>query len=148
MATGSVRFLGQLPDSELSALFASHSLVLALGHEDFGFAPLKAASAGRPALALRAGGALETVQDGVNGLLVEGDDPHAWACAMGVALARPWDLTELRRSTEAFQGAAFDPEPCSARGRSGRVSGRSRSSGPGGAAASGGRRRRPTGPRS
>jgi glycosyltransferase involved in cell wall biosynthesis len=38
------------------------------GSEDFGLTPLEANAAGRPVIAFRGGGAIDTVKEGVNGL--------------------------------------------------------------------------------
>jgi glycosyltransferase involved in cell wall biosynthesis len=37
------------------------------GEEDFGMAPLEANAAGRPVIAYRGGGAVETIEDGKTG---------------------------------------------------------------------------------
>jgi glycosyltransferase involved in cell wall biosynthesis len=43
--------------------------------EPFGYAPLEANACGLPVIAVAEGGVRETVEDGVNGLLVENDPP-------------------------------------------------------------------------
>jgi glycosyltransferase involved in cell wall biosynthesis len=70
-----VRLTGPLPDSEVERLMAScHAFVLP-GEEDFGIAAVEAMAAGKPVLALRRGGATETVIEGRTGLLY--DEPTA-----------------------------------------------------------------------
>ncbi len=59
--------LGYVPDDQINALVGSARAVIVPGEEDFGLVPLEAAAAGRPTIALRAGGALETIRDGVTG---------------------------------------------------------------------------------
>jgi glycosyltransferase involved in cell wall biosynthesis len=49
--------------------------------EPFGFAPLEANACGLPVIAVAEGGVRETVQDGINGLLVE-HDPQSMALAV------------------------------------------------------------------
>ena len=100
-------FLGRVDDDELRALYAEHSVLLAPGVEDFGLGPVEAAYAGRPALAVAAGGALETVIDGETGLLVDGDDPRRWAAKLTRLLELPWDPVVLRSSTERFAEPRF-----------------------------------------
>lgn len=107
-ARGDVRFAGRVGDDELAELFASHSVVLAPGREDFGYLPVEANYAGRPVVALAAGGALETVVDGVTGVLVEGHDPARWAAAVRAVHQRAWSPEELRASTGRFQAPAFE----------------------------------------
>ena len=47
--------------------------------EEFGIAAVEAQAAGRPIVALNAGGAKETVVDGITGVLVDDDDGLAEA---------------------------------------------------------------------
>lgn len=73
LAGPTVRFAGRVSRTELDDLMARcHAYVLP-GEEDFGMAPVEAMAAGKPVLALRAGGALDTVDDGATGVLF--DDP-------------------------------------------------------------------------
>jgi glycosyltransferase involved in cell wall biosynthesis len=62
-----VEFHGQLPDREVSALMESCRALCVPGIEDFGISTIEANAAGKPVVAFAAGGALETVQEGVNG---------------------------------------------------------------------------------
>ncbi|HLG66648.1 MAG TPA: glycosyltransferase [Acidimicrobiales bacterium] len=101
-------FLGRVDDACMHELFASHSVVLAPGIEDFGYGPLEANFAGRPVVAVAAGGALETVQRGVNGELVEGWDVDRWAAAIREVLTRTWSPGALRRTTTRFQAEVFE----------------------------------------
>lgn len=73
-----VRFLGHLED--LTAVFDGASvLVLPSRAEGFGLVILEAMASGVPVVATRVGGIEEVVEDGVNGLLVEKEDPTALA---------------------------------------------------------------------
>jgi Glycosyltransferase len=74
MAGPSVEFLGRLPDSEVTRLMSNCRAFLFPGEEDFGIAPVEAMASGRPVIALRAGGALETVIEGETGLFF--DEPE------------------------------------------------------------------------
>ncbi|MBC8102729.1 MAG: glycosyltransferase [Cytophagales bacterium] len=68
MAGPQVEFLGRLSDGAVADLLANCRAFLFPGEEDFGIAPLEAMASGRPVIAYGAGGALETVVDGVTGL--------------------------------------------------------------------------------
>lgn len=107
LAGTTVTFTGRLADEALREAFHSHSVILAPGIEDFGFGPIEANYAGRPVVAAAAGGALETVIDGVTGALVESASPEVWAKTIGTVLERPWNPQELRESTERFSRATF-----------------------------------------
>jgi glycosyltransferase involved in cell wall biosynthesis len=56
-----VEFLGWRPDDAVADLYARCRAVLFPAVEDYGIVPLEAAAAGRPTIALAAGGALETM---------------------------------------------------------------------------------------
>jgi glycosyltransferase involved in cell wall biosynthesis len=62
-----VRFHGRLPDDEVTALMESCRALCVSGREDFGISPVEANAAGKPVVAFAAGGALETLQEGVTG---------------------------------------------------------------------------------
>ncbi|MFJ8666186.1 glycosyltransferase [Streptomyces sp. NPDC093600] len=85
-----VRFLGGVPTADVPALMRSADVVLCpADYEPFGIVPLEAMACGRPVVASAVGGQLDTVADGVNGLLVPPKDPAALAAAVTVILADP-----------------------------------------------------------
>lgn len=67
MAGPTVEFLGYIPDEALPELMAKCRAFIFPGLEDFGIAPVQAQAAGRPVIAYRGGGALDTVIPGVTG---------------------------------------------------------------------------------
>ena len=78
---------GSGTDEEIRRCTGKRRAVLLPGVEDFGIVPVEAQACGRPVVALARGGALETVVDGVTGVLVseasaeafaDGDSPGAW----------------------------------------------------------------------
>lgn len=72
----------QVDDDELVEILSRARLMLyAPRLEPFGYAPLEANACGVPVVAVAEGGVRETVQDGVNGLLVE-HDPERMAAAV------------------------------------------------------------------
>jgi len=62
--------------------------------EPFGFAPLEANACGLPVVAVAEGGVRETIQDGVNGLLVE-HDPQAVADAIEYLRNNPEEASRM-----------------------------------------------------
>lgn len=62
-----IRFRGRVGDVELRSLMARCRALILTAEEDFGLTPIEANAAGRPVIAYAAGGALETVVDGVTG---------------------------------------------------------------------------------
>lgn len=61
LARPNVQFLGRVGDAELRELFARCRAFLLPGEEDFGITPVEALASGKPVIALRRGGALESV---------------------------------------------------------------------------------------
>jgi glycosyltransferase involved in cell wall biosynthesis len=75
-----VQFLGYVGDAELVELYAgARGVYYAPYDEDYGFTTVQALAAARPVITSSdAGGVLELVEDGVNGLV---SDPHPAALA-------------------------------------------------------------------
>lgn len=108
LADSTVAFVGSVGDDELRRLFGSHAILLSPGREDFGYGPVEANYAGMGVVALRAGGALETVREGVTGTLVDGHDPGVWAEAIRHTLKHAWSPAALRAATVPFRARSFD----------------------------------------
>jgi glycosyltransferase involved in cell wall biosynthesis len=94
MAPPNVTFLGRVSDEHAAQLFAGCRAFVLTGVEEFGIAAVEAQAAGRPVIARRGGGVLDTVVDGVTGCLWEGG---------------PAELAEAVRS---FDADAVDPAAC------------------------------------
>jgi glycosyltransferase involved in cell wall biosynthesis len=75
-------FLGRVGDRELAELYAGARAVLVPSVEEFGITAVEAQAAGRPVIAAAAGGALETIVDGVTGTLVSVDDVAGFSTAI------------------------------------------------------------------
>jgi len=103
MAGPSVQFLGRLPDAEVTRLMANCKAFLFPGEEDFGIAPVEAMASGRPVVALRAGGALETVIEGETGLFF--DEPTGDSLA---ATLRRLDELEVHPDRIRAHALRFD----------------------------------------
>jgi glycosyltransferase involved in cell wall biosynthesis len=102
-----VEFLGRCSDEEIRACYRRAGVVLLPGEEDFGIVPVEAQACGRPVVALGRGGALETVVDGVTGVLVPADSPEAFAAGIRRALEAPFEPAAIRRHAETFGRARF-----------------------------------------
>jgi glycosyltransferase involved in cell wall biosynthesis len=105
-----VRFLGHCPDHTVRKAVADARMLLFPGEEDFGIAPVEALAAGVPVVALACGGALDYVRPGLNGLLVEREDPDAFARTIRSAWSLSWDEQAIRRSAHAFSVERFRAE--------------------------------------
>ena len=105
-----VEFLGRLPDTEVRDLYREATAVLVPWEEDFGIVPVEAHACGRPVVALGRGGVLDSVQDGVNGLLVQDDTEEAWAEALDRVRRTPFDSAAIRAGAERFARPRFQQE--------------------------------------
>ncbi|MFA1547592.1 glycosyltransferase [Actinomadura chokoriensis] len=95
-----VEFLGRLGRGEVPPLLRSASLVVTLPwYEPFGMVPLEAMACGVPVVATGVGGHLDTVADGVTGVLVRPRDPENAAGAIRALLDDP-----ARRAAMGFAG--------------------------------------------
>jgi glycosyltransferase involved in cell wall biosynthesis len=98
-------FLGRLDDAALAREYAG-CLALVQGNvEEFGITAVEAQAAGRPVVAMAAGGALETVRDGVTGVLVAPGDGDALAEAL-----RATDFTRFRATDCVVSATRFSVE--------------------------------------
>ena len=102
-----VRLLGSLSDEEVRDHYRRAAAVLLPGEEDFGIAPVEAQACGTPVVALARGGALETVLDGVTGVLVDGATPSALAAGIARARQLPFDRAAIRAHAVTFDSAVF-----------------------------------------
>ena len=107
-ATGAdVQLLGSVSDEEIRDLYRRAIAVLLPGEEDFGIAPVEAQACGTPVVALARGGALETVIDGVTGVLVAEPTGEAFADGIARAMRLPFDRAAIRAHAVTFDRAVF-----------------------------------------
>lgn len=102
-----VEFLGWRSDEEIRTLYAASTAVLLPGVEDFGMVPVEAQACGTPVVALGRGGARETVENGLTGILVEDDSIEGFAAALSRAQAARFDPRLIRERAERFSRERF-----------------------------------------
>jgi glycosyltransferase involved in cell wall biosynthesis len=95
LAGPTVRFAGRVGDQTAAAMLARARALVVTATEEFGIAAVEAQAAGRPVIALGAGGVRETVLEGVTGAFYREQDPEA--------------LAEVLRR---FDPLAVDPQAC------------------------------------
>ena len=114
-----VRFAGRLSDAERAeVLESSHVLTVPSRYEGFGIVYLEGMSFGLPAVASRAGGAVDIVTDGETGTLVDPNDPAAVASALDEFAADREKLAAMGRAARARYEAQPDWSETTARVRS------------------------------
>src|SRR6478609_11137707 len=83
LAGPTVRLTGRLSDSDVADLLRTAQALVVTAEEEFGIAAVESLASGRPVIALRSGGVLETVTAGQTGVFYEdADDPRALAEAV------------------------------------------------------------------
>lgn len=107
MAAANIRFVGHISETERLRLFSQCRAFIFPGAEDFGITPLEAMAAGRPVIAYAAGGALETVVEGVTGRFFSQPDPAALALAVATSRHDDYDAQVIRHHAESFGHEVF-----------------------------------------
>jgi len=105
-----LRFTGFRPDA-LAVMAASEVVVhSAVKPEPFGRVVVEAMSLGRPVIAAEAGGPLESVRSGVDGILVSPGDPVALGAAISRVLTRPEEGRSLGKAGALTVRERYSPE--------------------------------------
>jgi glycosyltransferase involved in cell wall biosynthesis len=105
-----VEFRGSVDNESLRDAYRRATAVIMTAEEDFGIVPVEAMACGRPVIAYARGGACETVENGVTGLLVDESSPEAFAEAMTDVARHPFDPAVLRARAEALGVDRFERE--------------------------------------
>jgi glycosyltransferase involved in cell wall biosynthesis len=107
IAGPNVRFLGRVPDEELSQLLARCRAFVFPGLEDFGITPVEAMAAGRPVIAYAGGGALDYVVEGRTGLFFHEQTAESLAAAVRRFDAAAYNPEMIRAHAEQFDLSVF-----------------------------------------
>jgi glycosyltransferase involved in cell wall biosynthesis len=99
--------LGFVSDARLNELLGNARAAIVPGEEDFGLVPLEAAAAGRPTIAYRGGGALETIVAGETGEFFDEPSAESLAAVLRNFDASRYDAARLRAHAERFSPAQF-----------------------------------------
>ena len=85
MAKGNIEFCGRVSEEELRELYARARAFIMPGEEDFGLTPVEALASGKPVIALRRGGVLDSipVADPMGGVFYEAAEEEQLAAAIG-----------------------------------------------------------------
>ena len=102
-----VEFVGWQSASQLRELYQNCEALLFPQEEDFGIAAVEAMACGRPVIAYRKGGALESVEEGTSGVFFDAQTPKALAEAMTKARRINFDTGTIRQRALRFDGKNF-----------------------------------------
>ena len=106
-APPNVQFRGSVEDEELRELYRASAALIHPSVEEFGIVMAEAHACGTPVIAPRAGGALEIVDDGRTGLLLDRVEPASIAAAVEELGRRSFDWAACRSSAERFSERIF-----------------------------------------
>lgn len=107
LSVGGTHLVGRVPDAQLRWLYENAVGLVAASYEDFGLSPLEAASFGKATAALRDGGYLDTVDEGVNGVFFDRLEQDAVSAAVESLAAGDWDAARIRTHADGFSEARF-----------------------------------------
>jgi phosphatidylinositol alpha-1,6-mannosyltransferase len=113
---GSVRFAGPQPYSAIPEIYAAASVAAlptrpvaaGLVTEGLGAVTLEASASGLPVIVGRTGGAVEAVQDGVTGFIVDPRDAHMVAARITELLETPPRATAMGAAGRAWMAAEWN----------------------------------------
>ena len=107
LAPANVTFLASTNDEQLRWLYKSCRGLVAAAHEDFGLAPVEAASFGRPSAVLGHGGFLDSVAEAETGVFFDEPVPAQIAAAVQVMSAERWDEERIVAHADRFSEPRF-----------------------------------------
>ncbi|MEM9017057.1 MAG: glycosyltransferase [Verrucomicrobiota bacterium] len=107
MAGPTVEFLGRAPDETVTEKMANCRGYVFPGSEDFGITPVEAQACGKPVIAFREGGALETVMDRETGVFFDEPQAESLICAVEAFDSMTWDRAVIRANAERFSTERF-----------------------------------------
>lgn len=107
MAGPTIRFVGRVDGPEKAGFYARSIGLILPSVEDFGIAALEAMASGRPVIAFREGGALDTVRPGVTGEFFNEQTVECLANALLAFRPGRYDPRAIRAHAETFGSAAF-----------------------------------------
>ncbi|MBU1131396.1 glycosyltransferase [Patescibacteria group bacterium] len=109
MAKSNIEFLGELPDQERNKVLARARAFIHPQEEDFGIAVVEAMACGRPVIAYKSGGALETVIENETGrFFIE----QTWECLADTVIRfnrelDQFDPIKIKKHSENFDKEIF-----------------------------------------
>ena len=107
LGANNVKFLGNVYEKELQKYYADCKALIFPQEEDFGIALVEVMASGRPVIAYRSGGALETVIEGETGYFFEEQTPESLAEAVKNFNEKKFNPERIRRHAEKFDKKVF-----------------------------------------
>ncbi|MDO8512218.1 MAG: glycosyltransferase [bacterium] len=109
IAGATIKFKGFVSDEKLPDYYAGARAIIFPGEDDFGIVPVEAMASGKPVIALRRGGAMETIVEGITGEFF--DEPHEALLAEAVRgfmeKESSYDYLKIRERAELYSEEKF-----------------------------------------
>ncbi len=102
-----VTMVDRVDDAKLAWLYANCMAAVSASYEDFGLTVLEANSFGKPVAALRCGGFLDTVVDGVTGVFFDEARPAHIADALRRVAGTTWDPRLMEAHAAQYSEDSF-----------------------------------------
>lgn len=108
IAQKNITFLGYKSDNVVKEYYQNcRAFIVTAENEDLGMTPIEAMAAGKPVLALKSGGFLETVIEGITGAFYENNDPESLIKGMIQLLEYNFESETIRHHAEQFSAEVF-----------------------------------------
>lgn len=107
LKANNIRFLGRVSEGELSKYYVNCKALIFPQEEDFGITPLEAMSSGRPVIAYRAGGVLESVKEGETGLFFNEQTADSLVEAVKNFDYKNFNSEKIRENVKKFNKEIF-----------------------------------------
>jgi glycosyltransferase involved in cell wall biosynthesis len=107
MAAPNVKLIGPVTDGELAWLYSASAAVIAPSYEDYGLTAVEAAAFGKPVVALRFGGFLDTVREGETGVFFDFPNPVELARAVNRLQRQTFNADAIRAHARHYSEERF-----------------------------------------
>ena len=107
IAKKNIEFLGLISDYKLPAFYGSAKAVIFPQEEDFGIVPIEAMASGKPVIAYKGGGALETIVEGETGIFFNVQTPELLSDAVNKFEGISFDPAKIRSHSLKFDKKVF-----------------------------------------
>jgi glycosyltransferase involved in cell wall biosynthesis len=107
MAKPNVEFVGRVSDEDLKKHYSEARAFIFAAEDDLGMAVLEAQACGTPVIAYRAGGALETVKEGMTGEFFDHQVKESLVEALKVFVSHKYDTQIVRANALEFDKKHF-----------------------------------------
>jgi glycosyltransferase involved in cell wall biosynthesis len=105
-----IEFLGRVSEEDKYKVVSNAKGFIGCGIEDFGIFVVESISCGTPVLCLSKGGYIESVVDGVNGVLYSENTVEGFKDGMGKLVSIKWDVDIVSKSFVRFGKERFEKE--------------------------------------